>query len=214
MTISKHSTRTTRGLLTRLQRYFFSGLLFCTPIFLTGYVVVWFVQTIDSLVKPLIPEHFNVIETYSIPGYGIIIVLIGATLMGALTKGFLGEYLLNSFDRVVSNMPIIRGLYSTLKQVSEAVLDRESSSFKHVGLIEYPSKGHWSLCFVTGDTKGEVQDCLPDNMLNIFVPTTPNPTSGFLLFVPKKKVMILDMSVEAGIKMVVSIGVISPTKKK
>ncbi|MEI8320461.1 MAG: DUF502 domain-containing protein [Alphaproteobacteria bacterium] len=207
------ATTPPRSLLSRVQRYFFSGLLLLTPLILTLYLVVWFIDMTDSLVRPLFPSEWIVFHQY-IPGYGLVILLIGSTLVGLLAKGFLGRYIIRHGEQLLEKMPIVRGLYSTIKQLSQAVLDKESSSFKEVGLIEYPRKDTWCLCFITGQTEGEVKGCFKEPMVNVFIPTTPNPTSGFLLFVPKKDIEILQMSVEEGLKMVISTGVITPKEKK
>jgi len=202
-----------RSLLSRVQRYFFSGLLLLTPLILTLYLVVWFIDMTDSLVRPLFPSEWVFFHQY-IPGYGLVILLVGSTLVGFLAKGFLGRYFIRHSEKLLEKMPIVRGLYSTIKQLSQAVLDKESSSFKEVGLIEYPRKSTWCLCFVTGQTEGEVKGCFKEPMVNVFIPTTPNPTSGFLVFVPKKDIEILQMSVEEGLKMVISTGVITPKEKQ
>ena len=196
----------------KLKSYFLSGLLISTPLLLTIYLVVWVVGIIDDLVRPLIPDSLTLTYGY-FPGYGLIATLIGATLLGALMRGILGHYFMKASERVLSHMPFVRGIYGTIKQVSQAVFDTESSSFREVGLVQYPRLGVWTICFITGATKGEIQEKSSEEVLNVFIPTTPNPTSGFLLFVPKKEVKILQMSVEDGIKMVVSAGVITPPYK-
>ena len=201
------------SLLSKLKSYFLSGLLVSTPILLTIYLVAWVVRIIDDMVRPIMPDSLSHLYGY-FPGYAMIVTLVGATLVGALMKGFLGRYFMNLSEKIVSHMPIVRNIYATLKQVSQAVLDKESSSFRDVGLIEYPRRGIWTLCFVTGVTKGEIQEKSSDEVVNVFIPTTPNPTSGILLFVPKKEVKILEMSVETGIKMVMSMGVITPPYRK
>lgn len=200
------------GLFSKLKSYFLSGLLISTPLLLTVYLVVWVVGIIDDLVRPLIPDAWAVTYGY-FPGYGLIVTLLGATLIGALMRGILGHYFMKVSERILSHMPFVRGIYGTIKQVSQAVFDSESSSFREVALIQYPRAGMWTLCFITGTTKGEIQEKSSEEVVNVFIPTTPNPTSGFLLFVPKKEVKILKMSVEDGIKMVVSAGVITPPYK-
>ena len=201
------------GFLSKLKSYFLSGLLVSTPLLLTAYLVVWMVRVVDDMVRPLMPNSFAHLYGY-FPGYGLIVTLAGATMVGALMKGFLGPYLMKISEGALSQVPFVRSIYATIKQVSQAVLDKESSSFREVGLIQYPRAGIWTLCFITGTTKGEIQEKSSEEVLNVFIPTTPNPTSGILLFVPKQDIKILDMSVEAGIKMVVSLGVITPPYKK
>ena len=197
------------GFLSKLKGYFLSGILVSTPILLTIYLVVWIVRVIDDMVRPLVPDSLALEYGY-FPGYGLIATLVGATVIGAFVKGFFGRYFISLGEKIVSHMPVIRSIYATIKQISQAVLDKKSSSFREVGLIEYPRAGIWTVCFITGSATGEIQEKTSKEVLNVFVPTTPNPTSGFLLFVPKKDIKILDMSVESGIKMVVSAGVISP----
>ena len=118
------------------------------------------------------------------------------------------------FEKILSKMPVLRNIYSGLKQLFETILTQKSNSFREVVLIEYPRSGIWAMGFLTGDTKGEVNRKTKNQMVNIFLPTTPNPTSGFLLFVPKKDVIRLTMTVEEGIKMIISAGIITPSKKK
>lgn len=213
MKIAAPNTVHTPGFFSKLKSYFLSGLLVSTPLLLTVYLVLWVVRFIDDMVRPLMPDSFGHLYGY-FPGYGLIVTLVGATALGALMKGFLGHYFMKASEGVLSQVPFVRSIYATIKQVSQAVLDKESSSFKEVGLIQYPRTGIWTICFITGTTKGEIQEKSSSEVVNVFIPTTPNPTSGILVFVPKKEIKILDMSVEAAIKMVVSLGVITPSYKK
>lgn len=200
------------GLFSRLRKYFFTGLVVTAPITVTFYIIWVVISFVDNRIKPLIPAPYSPEEyiPFSIPGLGLVIVIIGLTLIGALAAGVFGRLLLNWGERIVEKMPVVRNIYSALKQVFEAVLSTESSSFREVVLVEYPRKDIWSLGFITGTTKGEVQEDTEDNVLNVFIPTTPNPTSGFLLFVPESDVERLDMTVEDGLKMVVSAGIVTP----
>ena len=201
----------------RFRRFFFTGFLVTAPILITLYVT-WIVITfIDSQVASLLPEYldFRTAFPYQIPGFGLLIVIIFITIIGALTQGLIGRTLLKTGERIVSKMPIVRSIYSALKQIMETIMSTNSNSFREVVLVEYPRKGIWVIGFVTGDTKGEVQKLLKKNQLiNIFIPTTPNPTSGFLLFIPKKDVLYLKMSVEQAVKLVISGGIVSPKIKK
>lgn len=203
------------NILVRLRNYFISGLLFSLPLIITFYVMAWIVRTVDGWVQPFIPPEYNPqnLLPFPMPGLGIVIAIAGLVLVGTLTRGFLGNILLRYSERFFSKMPIIRSVYSTTKQVSEAVLQSRSKSFREVGMIEYPRPGLWALCFITGTTKGEVQKKTATDVVNVFVPTTPNPTSGFLLFVPRHDIIPINMSVEEGIKMVVSAGMITPPNK-
>lgn len=199
-----------KDLLVKLRNYFISGLLFSLPLMLSVYVLTWIVTTVDEWIQPLIPfgAMFNL--PFTIPGIGIVIVILLFIIIGALTKGFLGKVITGYSEQIFSKMPIVRSVYSATKQISEAVLQSQSQAFREVGLIEYPRAGMWVLCFTTGATTGEIRRKGGKELVNVFVPTTPNPTSGFLLFVPAEDIIPLTMSVEAGIKMVVSAGMITP----
>ncbi len=201
----------------RFRRFFFTGFLVTAPILITLYVT-WIVITfIDAKVANLLPEYldFRTAFPYQIPGIGLLIVIIFITIIGALTPGLIGRTLLKTGERIVSKMPIVRSIYSALKQIMETIMSTNSNSFREVVLVEYPRKGIWVIGFVTGETKGEVQKKLENKnqLINIFIPTTPNPTSGFLLFVPKKDALYLKMSVEQAVKLVISGGIVSPKMK-
>jgi uncharacterized membrane protein len=202
------------GLFLRLRGYFIAGLLFSLPLIITFYIVLWIIQTIDGWIQHSVPAEYlpNIFLTFPIPGLGILVATLIFIAIGTFAKGFLGKVILQNSERFLSKMPIIRGIYSTTKQISEAVLESHSQSFHEVGLIEYPRSGIWALCFITGNTSGEVKEKTGDNMVNVFVPTTPNPTSGFLLFVPKSQIIPMAMSVEDAIKMVLSVGMITSPK--
>ena len=199
-------------ILHRMRNYLIAGILVTAPIGLTVWFSWLFVTWIDDRVMPLVPAIYHP-ETYlpfSIPGIGLFIVLIGLVLIGALTANLLGRTFLRISERVLERMPIIRGIHATFKQVFETVLSHQSDAFRQVVLVEYPRRGIWALGFLTGETLGEVQNLTKEKVLNIFLPTTPNPTSGFLLFLPEDDVVILDMTVEEGIKMVMSGGIVTP----
>ncbi len=199
----------------RLRSYFFAGLLVTAPVALTIYFVWIVVRFVDNLINALIPEQYllGYYLPIDIPGLGLIVAVAGLTLIGALAAGFFGRLIIRIGERIVEQMPIVRNIYGAIKQVFETVLSQDSKSFRQVALIEYPRRGIWSLGFVTGTTTGEVQQDTEDEVINVFLPTTPNPTSGFLLFIPRSEVQVLDMTVEDGIKMVVSAGIITPKQK-
>ena len=204
------------GLIAKFRNYFFTGILVTVPILITLYVT-WIVITfIDIKVAGLLPEYLNFREAfpYQIPGLGLIIVIIFVTLIGALTPGLLGRTFLRFGERIVSKMPVVRSIYSAIKQIMETVMSTNSNSFREVVLVQYPRKELWVIGFVTGSTKGEGKRTLSKdkNLINVFIPTTPNPTSGFLLFVPKKDLIYLDMSVEQAVKMVISGGIVAAGK--
>lgn len=202
-------------ILAKLRAYFFTGILVTAPLGFTFYLVWIIVHFIDTKIKILIPSYYHP-DTYlpfNIPGLGLIIVLVGLTAIGALSAGVIGHFFVRLSERFVYKMPVVRSVYNAIKQIVETVFSQQGNAFREVVMIEYPRPGIWSLGFLTGKTQGEVQELTDDEVLNVFVPTTPNPTSGFLLFVPKEDVNRLDMSVEDGIKMIVSAGLITPHHK-
>ncbi|MBW7849134.1 MAG: DUF502 domain-containing protein [Rhodospirillales bacterium] len=197
------------SLIARLRAYFFAGILVTAPISITFYLAWQFIDFVDRQVTPLIPARYNP-EQWGVPGVGLLIVVLALTLIGMATAGFVGRLFIRVSESLLARMPVIRSVYSAVKQVFETVLAQQSSAFREVVLIEYPRRGIWCLAFITGVTTGEVQEKTAEEVVNVFVPTTPNPTSGFLLFVPKREIHILKMTVEEGIKMVVSGGIITP----
>ena len=144
------------------------------------------------------------------PGLGVIILILVLTVIGALTAGLLGRWLVHTGERILNRMPVIRSFYSATKQIFQTVLAQKSNAFREAILVEYPRRGIWAIAFITGETQGEVQNLTEQKTVNIFLPTTPNPTSGFLLFVPREDVVPLNMSVEDAIKMVISGGIVTP----
>lgn len=195
----------------KIRTYFLTGLVVAAPIAITIYLTVAFVSFVDGQVARLIPDGQPWSQIlFTIPGLGVFVVFIALVLLGAFTANVAGRWLINTGERIVGRMPVVRNIYNGLKQIFETVLAQSDQSFKQVALIEYPRKGLWALSFVTGPTKGEIQARNPDELLSVFLPTTPNPTSGFLLFVPRKDVVILDMTVEEGAKLVISGGLVAP----
>ena len=201
----------------RIRNYFVAGLLAISPIALTIYIVWHLFIAIDGLLKDYVSlaifRGFHIEAHYrTIPGLGILALLLVIFLVGFLTRNFLGRKVIVLSERLMSRIPVVRPIYSTLNQISHAFLSDKSEMFKRAALIEYPRKGIYSIGFITQDTKGVVQDSLPVDTVSVFLPTTPNPTSGFLLFVPKKNVRLLDISVEEALKLVISGGAIIPGK--
>ncbi|MDC0032955.1 DUF502 domain-containing protein [Alphaproteobacteria bacterium] len=199
-----------------LRGYFFAGILITAPIGITFYFAWLIVAWIDSKVTPLLPPLYNP-ETYlpfSVPGLGLLIIGIVLTLIGALTAGILGRFWVKTSERMLSRMPVIRSVYAAIKQIFETVLSNQSDAFREVVLFEYPRRGSWAMGFITGKTEGEIQDATEDEIVNVFLPTTPNPTSGYLLFIPKRELVVLSMTVEEGIKMVVSGGIVTPPDRR
>ncbi|CAJ1412012.1 unnamed protein product [Effrenium voratum] len=205
------------GITSRLRTYFLTGLAVAAPIWITIYLLRWFVEFIDTYVVGFFPDqyHPDQLLPFTVPGIGVIIGLVGLTVLGALTANFLGRRILAFGERLVDRMPIVRNIYNALKQIFETVISQSGTSFREVGLIEYPRRGLYALVFVTTQTKGEVLEkaSTDDSLVSVFLPTTPNPTSGFLLFVPKADITILDMSVEEAAKLVISAGLVEPPKE-
>ncbi len=199
-------------ILHRLRNYMIAGILVTAPIGLTLWLSWLIVTWIDDRVMPLVPfkYHPEAYLPFSIPGFGLIVVLVGLVLIGAFTANLLVRTFLRISERVLERMPIMRGIHATFKQVFETILSHQSDAFRQVVLVEYPRRGIWALGFLTGETLGEVQNLTKEKVLNIFLPTTPNPTSGFLLFLPEDDIVVLDMTVEEGIKMVMSGGIVTP----
>ncbi len=210
--LERHARLIGRSAVTKLRNYFLAGVLITAPITITVWLALQIIEFFDSTVRGLIPAAYNPEHymPFSIPGLGLVMFVIGLTIIGALTAGLIGRSLMRMAERVLNRMPVIRTVYNALKQIFETVLQKQSNAFRHVVLIEYPRRGIWCLGFLSGTTEGEVQNLTDEKLLNVFLPTTPNPTSGFLLFLPRKDVVILKMTVEEGIKMVVSGGLVTP----
>jgi uncharacterized membrane protein len=206
------------GFFARLRAYFLAGVLVTAPLAITVALASWLIDFVDSRVVPLIPQQYNpdfYLKEYlgyeiGLPGLGLIVLIVFITLVGALTAGFVGRIVLRFYENMLNRMPVIRSVYGATKQILETVLQHKSSAFRQPVLVEYPRRGMWAVAFITGRTEGEVQNLIADDLINVFLPTTPNPTSGFLLFVPKKDMIMLDMSVEEAIKMVISAGIVTP----
>jgi len=197
--------------LSRLRNYFLTGVIVTAPFAITIFLVWQFITFLDSYVGRIVPP--SIIEHYlpfGLPGIGLIVMLAILTLIGFVTAGFAGRAMVRVGERFLSRMPVVRSVYGTLKQIFETVLNQSSRSFREVVLVEYPRRGIAAIGFVTGPTQGEVQERTDEDLVNIFLPTTPNPTSGFLLFVPRKDLIHLDMTVEEGIKLVISGGIVTP----
>lgn len=205
--------------MTRLRNYFLTGFVVCAPLALTIYIVWSFVGWVDSWVKPYIPASYNP-DTYlsiRVPGFGLIVALVLITLIGFLTANFIGRAIVSFGEHLLSRMPLVRGLYKALKQLFETALSDKNDMFRTVGMVEYPRKGVWSIVFVAGDKRSEINEKLDqegDPLMAVFMPCTPNPTTGFLMYVPKSEVVLLDMSIEDGAKLIVSAGLVTPDARQ
>ncbi|MBT3661866.1 MAG: DUF502 domain-containing protein [Rhodospirillaceae bacterium] len=200
----------------RMRAYLMTGILVVAPISITFYLAWIFIGFVDRQVTPLIPAAYNP-ETYlpfALPGLGLIVLIAGLILIGAATAGFFGRLWSRVSEQILARMPVIRNVHSAVKQILETVLAQQSNAFREAVLVEYPRRGIWAIAFITGRTEGEVQSITAEECINIFLPTTPNPTSGFLLFVPKKDLVPLSMGVEEAIKMVISGGIVTPPDRR
>lgn len=210
------ATRRKRRFLGHLRGYFLAGVLVTAPIGITFYISWLLIRWVDSKVTPLLPPEYNP-ETYlhvGVPGLGLIIVFIVLTFIGWVTAGFLGRLWFRASEHVLQRMPVIRSVYGAIKQIIETILQQQSNAFREVVLFEYPRRGSWAIGFITGTTRGEVQNQTEDDVVNVFLPTTPNPTSGYLLFIPRRELIVLEMTVEEGIKMIISGGIVTPPDRR
>ena len=190
---------------------FFTGVIVAIPIAATFLAVSWVVSKIDANVFRIIPARLNP-ETYlgfAVPGLGLVISVILLFLLGIVASNFIGKSLIKSGENLLARVPVVSPIYNSLKQIVQTVAAQKDRAFRDVCLIEYPKKDVWAIGFVTADLSGEPAKALGDDMVCVFVPTTPNPTSGFLLFVQKDNIQILDMTPEEGAKMIISGGMVS-----
>ena len=196
----------------RLRNYFLAGILVTAPIAITLYFAWSMVDYVDSRVTAVLPDRYNP-STYlhvAIPGLGVVILALTLTLIGFLTANYLGRMMLRLGEGVVSRMPVVRNIYSALKQIFESVLSNRAQSFSEVVLVEFPRPGMWTMGLVVGAAYAEISDKAGAALFNVFVPTTPNPTSGYLVFVPRSQMTRLDMTVEDCLKMIISGGIVTP----
>ena len=196
-----------RSFFTRIRNYFIAGVVVLIPIGVTVYLT-FFLVSISSKILPkeINPNHYL---PYSIPGLEIIISIILITLIGWLSLSFIGKKLLSLFNNILKRIPILRTIYSALGQMTETFTKTDKEK-KNVVLVEYPRKGSWAVGFATKENSGEISDKTKRNLINVFVPTTPNPTSGFLLMFPKEDVIYLDLTFEEASKFIVSAGTSNP----
>lgn len=205
------------GPLAGLRSSFLTGLVVIAPIGLT----IWFIWTVigfvDGVVLPLVPDRFNPGQYIGVDlrGLGVVIFLIFTVVVGWIAKGLIGRSLLRFGESMVERMPVVRSIYSGVKQIAETVFAQSDRSFEKACLIEYPRKGVWAIGFISTEARGEIADKHTTNgtLFSVFLPTTPNPTSGFLLYIPAEDVIVLDMSVEDAAKLIISAGLVYPNAK-
>lgn len=195
----------------RIRRYFIAGLLVWLPLVATYVVLSFSIRLIDRslllLPNSLRPEN---LIGFQIPGLGVILTLVLVLLTGLIVANFFGRKLVSAWESLLSRIPLVRTVYGAVKQVTASLFSDASQSFREVVLVEYPRRGLWMLAFVTGDTPKKFQQVVGQDLINIYVPTTPNPTSGFYIMVPPSEVRRLNVPVEVGLKMILSAGVVNP----
>ncbi len=199
-----------------IRNNFITGLAVVLPVAVTIWAVWSFVGFVDASVLPFLPAKYNPLTYFDIDvrGMGVVVFIIFTTIIGSLTKGLFGRSIVRAAETFVDRMPVVRSLYNGLKQIIETVVSQSSSSFEKACLVEYPRKGIWAVAFISTNSSGELLSKTgQEAMTSVFLPTTPNPTSGFLLFVPTKDVIELDSSVEEAAKLVISAGLVMPPSK-
>jgi len=202
-----------RSLLARLRSWFFTGLVIFGPVAVTVYIALWFIDTIDNWVRPLAPASLwpDTYLPFHVPGFGVVIVMIGLTLLGFLAANIAGRTLVSLGEAMLDRTPVVRGIYKSVKQIFETVFREGGTQFRKVGLVEFPLKGSWSVVFISSDPTKAVADVLPtDGMTSVFLPCIPNPTTGFYFSVPTKDIIELPMSPDDAAKLIMSAGLIQP----
>jgi uncharacterized membrane protein len=198
----------------RLRRYFLTGVVIAGPLTITATLVWWFVNLVDGWVKPVIPATY-LPESYlpfAIPGFGLVVALFGLTMLGFLTANLVGRAMLEFGEGLLERTPVVSGLYRGMKQIFSTVFSTTGTTFRTVGLVEYPVKGTWSIVFLSKEAPPEVSGRLPgeDDHIGVFLPCSPNPTTGFFFYLPRKDVIEIAISVDEAAKLVMSAGLIQP----
>lgn len=205
----------------RLRRYFLTGLVIAAPLAITAWVTWWFVTLIDGLVKPLIPSAYlpDAYLPYPVPGIGLVIALVALTLLGFLTANLVGRSLIRAGEALLDRMPFVRGIYKGVKQVFETIFSQSGTSFRKVGMVQFPQPGMWSVVFIAQEAAPDIAARLPggqkgeepgDEQVGVFLPCTPNPTTGFFFYLPRREIVELSISIEEGAKLIMSAGLIQP----
>lgn len=202
-----------RGPLALFRANFLAGLAVVAPVGITIWLIWTLIGWVDGWVLPLVPDAWRPEHYFGthLRGIGVVVFLVFTVLIGALTRGWVGRSLLRAGEYIVNRMPVVGWIYGGLKQIAETVLSQDEARFDRACLIEYPRRGLWAVAFVSGPARGELPRKIGEDLVAVFLPTTPNPTSGFLLYVPTREVVYLDMSIEAAAKLVISAGLVYPT---
>lgn len=198
-----------------MKRYFITGLLIWTPLGITIWVLSFILGMMDQSITLLpIAWQPRALVGFNIPGVGALMTLLVVFVTGLLTANFIGQHLVRWWEALLHRIPVVRSIYQSVKQISDTVFSPSGQAFRQAVLVQYPRQGSWTIGFLTGAPGGEIAEHLGNNMVSLYVPTTPNPTSGFFLMVPKADVVELDMSVEDALKYLISMGVVTPTAPK
>jgi uncharacterized membrane protein len=204
-----------RTLLQRLRSWFFTGLVVFGPLGLTVYFAWWLVSLIDNWVKPLAPSVLwpdNYLPVH-VPGFGVIIAIFGITVLGFLAANIAGRTLVLAGEAMLDRTPVVRSVYKSLKQIFETIFREGGTQFRKVGLVEYPAKGQWSIVFISSEPPAVIADALgEERMISVFLPCTPNPTTGFYFYVPVKDVIEVAITPNEAAQLVMSAGLIQPTR--
>lgn len=203
-----------QGFGARIRNYFLTGLIVAGPVAITLYLVWSFVNWVDGIVRPLIPEAVrpDLWLPLKIPGTGLVIAFVALTLLGFLTANLVGRTLVEVGERLLDRTPFVRPIYKTMKQIFEMLFSKSGSSFRKVGLVQFPAPDMWSLVFISQPPSADIADRLPDgdDQVSVFLPCTPNPTTGFFFYVPRKSIIEIDITVEAAMTLLISAGMIQP----
>jgi uncharacterized membrane protein len=202
----------------RLRSYFLTGIIVAGPLTVTAYIVWWFINLIDGWVKPLLPAAYlpDTYLPFQLPGFGLIVAFLALTMLGFLTANLVGRYLLKWSDLLLARMPLVSGLYKGIKQVFETVFSQSGTSFRKVGLVQFPQPGMWSLVFISAPATGAVKSSIPakEDHISVFLPCTPNPTTGFFFYLPVSEIVEIDMAVDTAAKLIMSAGLIQPEEQQ
>ncbi len=194
-----------------IKRYFITGLLIWVPLVITGWVLSLIISTLDQSLR-LLPTsiHPESLVGFAIPGAGAVLTLLMILLTGLLAANFIGQKLVVWWEKLLARIPVVNSVYNSVKQVSDTLFSPNGNAFRKALLVQYPREGSWTVAFLTGAPGGDIVNHLEGEHVSVYVPTTPNPTSGFFLMMPTKDVVELDMTVDEALKYIISMGVVAP----
>ena len=202
----------------RLRGYFLTGLIVVGPVAITLYVVWWFINLVDAWVKPLLPQAYlpDTYLPFNVPGVGLIVGIFGLMVVGATTANLFGRTIVSYGEMMLDRMPVVRGVYRLIKQIFTTIFSKSGTSFKRVGLVEFPRRGIYAIVFLAGDPPHEIEEKIGGGnpLITVFMPNGPNPTTGFIVFVPASEVIPLELAVEDAAKLIVSAGLVGPDQQQ